>query len=416
MAKQLSKVGVTDGALATAAQVTQSIDALTGDDAYDITISGSLTVTGSTDINGVLSIPGFPDVSSSLANSGGGGVGFPFTGSAKITGSLELTGSTNILASEGSNLTLEVNESAQFEFLTGAPNTGSFIVQTSPDTGKGALQSYFGQGTGTVFTTTIPNQLFGLKYTTGSIASEGELSMTFGKRDLSGLGSPTLNMNNFYVAYEPGGIFSNAQGELEFYVGEHPDVSSGVILQYRGGLTAVSQTSSYAGYFSSSAFPNQQLHTRPFAISATSTVNDSNPAFVINKDITDLTTSNFSVDYGGNVTAAGNGLFQAGKSIITHTSSPISSSLTNAGKYHIVGGTLTASIVLDSTAPIGAEYEFFQTSSTGQFLFESASGTTLISKNGSLRLAQQGSSAVLKKVTSTTFHLMGDLLHLKIII
>ena len=154
MAKQLSKVGVTDGALATAAQVTQSIDALTGADAYDLTLSGSSTTTGS----------------------------------------------INILASDASNLTLEVNESAQFEFLTGAPNTGSFIVQTSPDTGKGALQSYFGQGTGTVFTTTIPNQLFGLKYTTGSIASEGELSMTFGKRDLSGLGSPALNMNNFYVA------------------------------------------------------------------------------------------------------------------------------------------------------------------------------------------------------------------------
>ena len=74
-----------------------------------------------------------------------------------------------------------------------------------------------------------------------------------------------------------------------------------------------------------------------------------------------------------------------------------------------IGGNLTASIVLDSAAPIGAEYEFFQSSSAGQFLFESASGTTVISKNGSLRLAQQGSSAVLKKVSTTTFHLMGDL-------
>jgi hypothetical protein len=109
------------------------------------------------------------------------------------------------------------------------------------------------------------------------------------------------------------------------------------------------------------------------------------------------------------ITASGHGLFQAGKPITTHTSSPISSSLANAGKYHIVGGTLTASIVLDSTCPVGAEYEFFQTSSAGQFLFESASGTTVISKNGSMRLAQQGSSAVLKKVSATTFHLIGDL-------
>jgi len=431
--------------------VSQSVDAFTGVDAYDITISGSSTITGS----------------------------------------------TNILASEGSNLTLEINESASFEFLTGAANSGSFIVQTSPDTGKGALQSFFGQGTGTVFGSPLPNQIFGVKYTTGSNASEGELTMTIGKRDLSGLSA--ANQNNFYVAYEPSGIFSNAQGELEFYVGEHGDVGSGVLSVYRGGADATTQTSSFAGYFSSSAFPGQQQYTRPFAISATSTVSDSNPAFVINKNITDLTTSNFSVDYGGNVTASGeiavgstipaasgysgitakfdggaffniteettsvfgiydspdgadilridtdpdqfiidpinngynvgigtaspaekltilgnvsasgNGIFKAGKPITTHTSSPISASYANAGGYHIVGGNLTASIVLDSTAPVGAEYEFFQSSSTGQFLFESASGTTVISKNGSMRLAQQGSSAVLKKVSSTTFHLMGDL-------
>ena len=123
-----------------------------------------------------------------------------------------------------------------------------------------------------------------------------------------------------------------------------------------------------------------------------------------------LNIDNASAHFSGlDVTGSKHGLFQAGKPIITHTSSPISASLANAGKYHIVGGTLTASIVLDSNAPVGAEYEFFQSSSAGQFLFESASGTTVISKNGSMRLAQQGSSAVLKKVSSTTFHLMGDL-------
>ncbi len=598
MAKQLITSGVTTGQTIEAGHVTQSSVAFTGGEAYDITISGSLTVTGSTDINGVLSIPGFPDVSSSLANSGGGGVGFPFTGSAKITGSLELTGSYNVLASEGSNLSLEINESASFQFLTGAPNTGSFIVQSSPDTGKGALQSFFGQGTGTVFGQPLPNHIFGVKYTTGSNASEGELTMTIGKRDLSGFSS--VDMNNFYVAYEPGGIFTNAQGELEFFVGEHPNVGSGVILQHRGGASGTTQTSSFAGYFSSSAFPNQQQYTRPFVISNSGgpTLSDSNPAFVINKNITDLTTSNFSVDYGGNVTAthitasgnisasgdirgntlrvgvtadnatglfissstfdgdsrdaqiiypshglhfnsdisnnhvlalagnnvgvriqpdsgntaltvsgsinviegnitasgnisasgditavtaslqrielpdnssivaspaghklefgaselkltsgddiflqlddtitfanadttipgnitaggtisnvsttnvtaSGHGLFQAGKPISSSLHN-FTASISNAGFYHTVGGNLTCSIST-STAPIGAEYEFFQTSSAGNFLFETGSGITLISKNDSLRLAQLGSSAVLKKITADTFHLMGDL-------
>jgi hypothetical protein len=111
-----------------------------------------------------------------------------------------------------------------------------------------------------------------------------------------------------------------------------------------------------------------------------------------------------------NIKAEGHGLFQAGKPITTHTSD-FSASLANAGKYHIVGGDLTCSIAnfTGQVASIGAEFEFFQTSSAGNFLFESGSGITVISKNDSMRLAQLGSSAVLKKVATTTFHLMGDL-------
>ena len=405
MAKTLSKSGVSDGQLARAAQVTQSIDAFTGIDAYDITISGSLTLTGSTDLNGNLAIPGFPDVSASLAASGLGN-GFPFTGSAEITGSLELTGSYNLLASEASNLTFEINESASYQFLTGGPNTGSFIVQTSPDIGKGELQVFAGQGNATIASQNIPNQLFGVKYTTGSGASQGELTMTVGKRDLTNLGSS--NLNNFFVAYEPSGILTNAEGELEFHLGDHFKVGNGIVLEYRGGATGTTQTSSFAGYFSSSAFPNQQQYTKPFAISTLSQVNDSNPALVINKNIDHLTSSNFTVDYGGNITTTGYALYQAGKPIVTHTSD-LTASLTNAGHYHIVDGAFTCSIQTGLSVPVGAEFEFFQTSSAGQFLFETGSGVTLISKNGSLRLAQQGSSAVLKKVATDTFHLMGDL-------
>ena len=102
---------------------------------------------------------------------------------------------------------------------------------------------------------------------------------------------------------------------------------------------------------------------------------------------------------------------KGGTPVTTHTTSPISSSNANAGKYHIVGGNLTCSIAnFSGQVPhIGAEWTFFQTSSAGNFLFESGSGITVISKNESMRLAQLGSSAVLKKVASTTFHIMGDL-------
>jgi hypothetical protein len=47
MALTLSTTGIVDGQLITAAQISQSIDALTGAEAYDITISGSLKLTGS---------------------------------------------------------------------------------------------------------------------------------------------------------------------------------------------------------------------------------------------------------------------------------------------------------------------------------------------------------------------------------
>ena len=47
MAKELSKVGIVTGNDIKAPHVTQSVDAFTGLDAYDITISGSLEVTGS---------------------------------------------------------------------------------------------------------------------------------------------------------------------------------------------------------------------------------------------------------------------------------------------------------------------------------------------------------------------------------
>ena len=47
MAKQLSKAGIAEGSIVEAHHVTQSIDAFTGDVAYDITLSGSYTLTGS---------------------------------------------------------------------------------------------------------------------------------------------------------------------------------------------------------------------------------------------------------------------------------------------------------------------------------------------------------------------------------
>ena len=55
MAKTLSSASIATSQTILAAHVTQSIDALTGTDAYDISISGSLQTTGSVGISGLLS-------------------------------------------------------------------------------------------------------------------------------------------------------------------------------------------------------------------------------------------------------------------------------------------------------------------------------------------------------------------------
>ena len=85
------------------------------------------------------------------------------------------------------------------------------------------------------------------------------------------------------------------------------------------------------------------------------------------------------------------------------------SSVSNVGSYNIVGGQMTCSIQTGSLSP-GAEFEFFQTSSTGNFLFITGSDITLfVSKGGDRNLAGRGSGASLKYITGGTFHLEGDL-------
>ena len=101
----------------------------------------------------------------------------------------------------------------------------------------------------------------------------------------------------------------------------------------------------------------------------------------------------------------------AGFRPIINQTANFSASLSNAGRYHIVHGNITCSIGTDSDMPLttGAEFEFFQSSSVGNFLFETGSGVSLLSKNDNKNIAGQHSGATLKKVATNTFHLVGDL-------
>lgn len=110
MALTLSKTNITTGQTIQASQITQSVDALTGTTAYDITISGSLTLTGSvSSLNGytgsLLGTSSFA-VSASRAATASFALNatspFPFNGNAVITGSLNVT--SNITSSNSSVL------------------------------------------------------------------------------------------------------------------------------------------------------------------------------------------------------------------------------------------------------------------------------------------------------------------------
>tara|TARA_R100001509_G_scaffold5227_3_gene3167 strand:+ start:88 stop:1437 length:1350 start_codon:yes stop_codon:yes gene_type:complete len=448
MAKTLSKTNILDGQLATAAQVTQSIDALTGDDGYDITISGSLTVTGSTDLNGNLAITGFPNVSASLAASGVGN-GFPFTGSAGITGSLNIVGnitaSGNISSSEDvigdkflsnnvqfarydttSNITFLGKTGVSTNIL--GPITAS-IISASGDLKAGklfideksAIDLYSGVGNELTLNPDATWDAIRLQrdgspkpiILNGNVTASGNINASgniLGVTNITASGnissSGHLAMNDIHATnfrlMDPldvaAGPFSliKATGALvastgKIFIGDPDEADTGTHIIIDPPNENVIFKATDAIITGSLAITSQATHALLVLGNISSSGN--------------LEGSNINATNA--ITASGHGLFQAGKPIITHTSH-LSASISQAGFYNIVGGQFTCSITI-SSAPVGAEYEFFQTSSAGNFFFHTGSGITLISKNNSLRLAQQGSSAVLKKVATDTFHLMGDL-------
>ena len=99
--------------------------------------------------------------------------------------------------------------------------------------------------------------------------------------------------------------------------------------------------------------------------------------------------------------------YAGSRPVNTHTAN-FTSSTSYMGSYNIVGGNLTCSIQTGSLSA-GAEFDFFQTSSAGNFLFESASNVSLIVKNDNMNLAGQGSGATLKYISGDIFHMVGDL-------
>ena len=98
MAKKFTNTGISTGLTVKASQVSQSFDAFTGAQDYDIIISGSLNLTGSFENTGSFETTGSFENTGSFGNTGlfSNTGSFENTGSLTSTGSFSLSGSSNL--------------------------------------------------------------------------------------------------------------------------------------------------------------------------------------------------------------------------------------------------------------------------------------------------------------------------------
>jgi len=152
MANKLSKTGITTSATAEAWHVTQSIDALTGV-AYDLTLAGTLNLTGSA-VTGSFSGDGSQltgidsssyastasyAVTASYAENGGGGSSLWYDGGTylssskevQITGSLGISGSIHIVADSHTEFTISGSEANSTFNLTNQNSAGGIVISTA---------------------------------------------------------------------------------------------------------------------------------------------------------------------------------------------------------------------------------------------------------------------------------------------
>lgn len=162
MALTLSKTGITNGSTIEVGHVTQSVDAFTKQAAYDITISGSLTLTGSVSSENGFTGSLVGNASTSTSTSGFTGYYVPsgsvvaaagilklFAGAGKTGGSLpytavvtvspiDLTGKTlnqtlfiGVAPSQsGTTVSATLNSPTSITFVSNAANTDFTFVAT----------------------------------------------------------------------------------------------------------------------------------------------------------------------------------------------------------------------------------------------------------------------------------------------
>ena len=123
MAKILSKTGITTDSIIAAAHISQSIDALTGDVAYDITVSGSFTTTGSLKALGNITNTGNLTTSGTIT-----GTNIQSNASIAAAGNMTINGSSTFGDAITDTLTIKGNITGSGNITLASYVSGSTII------------------------------------------------------------------------------------------------------------------------------------------------------------------------------------------------------------------------------------------------------------------------------------------------
>ena len=424
MAKTLSNSGITTNDTIRAGHVTQSIDALTGTDAYDITISGSLTSTGNLiNTGGYALFVRSSSIPNSVLN-----VRQEGSGSIAEFGGTEIADQEQIVFNLGGHITASGNVSSS---ATSTASFGTYIGDGSQLTGiTGGGSGIFTQ-TGSFYATTNDLQVTG-SLKAGSI--EGSSILVPGK---SKFGANIIDLDTSHYFQGIGGDINmfavrdsnssdvliaagSATGnDLTVTLGDVEDENNGTkikiddateTVQVSGSLDASGtiycdnrEAAFYRLSGNSMIFSNSSVNT---SIRGTSILLQSSVTASGNVSSSAVSTASFGTYLGD-----GSQLTNLQRPISNSVSTNVTASNLNSGYYFRTGGNITCSIQSNAivSCDVGSEFEFFQTSSAGNLLFHTGSGVTLNSKNGSTKLSNQFSAATLKKIDTNEWDLIGDL-------
>lgn len=250
MAKTLSKAGISTGADILAGHVTQSVDAFTGIEAYNITISGSTTISGSLLLEGTTDT-NQPFVLTYNTSSGqvhytassatGGGISPTQTGSFMVTGSVT-DNTLTFTKGDGSTFPLTIDTGSGDAVLTqnllsnqnvGGVTSGDLFTLGS------SLESVLRA----ILITAIPASLSSL------VLKNGAASVSVGVKEA--YDDIVFNTSSFTaVADNPGGLFPYSasftasgadSGDFDIYFGN--DVLAGSNNFGLGGTQTIAVTS-----------------------------------------------------------------------------------------------------------------------------------------------------------------------------